>query len=112
VKVRLDIGLQIHLDHLLRHAIRYRWDAQLSLPPITFSNPYRAHWWWEVTARAHSIPDLIKVVLKTRLKIFNRLPVDSRCPLVRLYTSVGFPNNLLGNTEWLCFRNRLLPLSG
>ena len=39
----------------------------------------------------------------------SALPIDTRSPLVRLYTMVGLPNNLLGNIKRFCFSNRLLP---
>ena len=109
MKNRLYFGLQIHLDHHLRHAIRYGWDPQPSESPISFGNIYRAYRRRKITPRGHPIPDLIKIVLKTNLKIFDRLPIDSRCPLVRLYPTIGFPDHLLGNTIRLCFSNRLLP---
>src|SRR5210317_741872 len=109
MKNRIYFGFQIHLDHHLRHAIRYGGYTQPSGSPISFGYVYRAYRRRKITARGHPIPDLIKIVLKTNLKILDRLPIDSRSPLVRLYPTIGFPYHLFGNTKRLCFSNRLLP---
>jgi len=100
---------QIHFDHHLRHSIRYGWYSQPPGSPITLGNIYRANRRRKITPRGHPIPDLIQVVFKINLKIFDRLPIDSRCSPVRLYSTIAFPNSLLGNTERPRFSQRFLP---
>jgi hypothetical protein len=109
MKYRCHFRLQIHLDHHLRHTIRYGRYTQPPGSPITLGNIYGANRRREITPRGHSIPDFIQIVFKINLKIFNRLPIDSHRTLVCLYPSKGFSNHMLGNNEWLCFSHRLLP---
>jgi hypothetical protein len=106
---RVHRRLQSRLHHHLRNPIRHSRYTQLSFPTVGFRYFHRPHRRWKVTARRHSIPDLVQVLFQVPLEVRNRLLVDPCRSLVRFYSFVRFPDLPLGNTERLCLTHRLLP---
>src|SRR5215469_5546322 len=59
---RVHRRLQSRLHHHLRNPIRHSRYTQLSFPTVGFRYFHRPHRRWKVTARRHSIPDLVQVL--------------------------------------------------
>ena len=74
---RLDFSFHDLLDHHLRHTICHWGHPQNALSASLFRNGNSAHRWRKVAARAHPIPDLIKVLHKVFVEHLKRLPVHS-----------------------------------
>jgi hypothetical protein len=72
---RLDFSFHNLLDHHLRHTIGHSWYAQKPLSARLFRNGNSAHRWRKVAARAHPIPDLIKIPHKIFVERLERLPI-------------------------------------
>ncbi len=62
-----------------------------------------------IRTRRHPVPDLVQVSLKVLLERRQGNAINATRPAVRPYLSVGVPDQLLRNFEWLCLRQRLLP---
>src|SRR5664279_729480 len=67
-----------------------------------------------IAARAHPIPQPVKVVLQIQLELADRLLIDSRRAFVRRDLPTRLPHQLFGNIKRfrLCSAHRLLPPDG
>jgi hypothetical protein len=82
VEVRLHERLQEPLNHRLSNAVSDRRNPEWPSPAVSLRYVYPSHRRRIVTARRHSVPELVEVVRKISLKVRNRLPVDACRTLV------------------------------
>src|SRR6201995_644965 len=106
-------GLQITFDNFLGDSVRDRRNTQrprfclaVALWDVDPSNRQR-----QVTPRGHPVPELVEVVRKIRLKVCNRLSVNSSRSLIGLHFFEGLPDFLLRNVKRLCLIHRAPPVS-
>jgi len=112
MKHRFQYGLQDSLHNRLGDAIRDRWNSQRPRSSIVLRDVYPANRWRKITARRHSIPDPIEIILQIAIECRNRLAVYSRRSSVCLHPLVCFPYSTLRNTKRFCFVHRSPPLAG
>src|SRR6202043_4149569 len=112
VEVRLHERLQEPLDHRLSNAVGNRRNPEWPSPAVSLRYVYPSHRRRIVTARRHSVPELVEVVRKISLEVRNRLPVDARRTLVGSNPLVGFPYFPFRNVERLCSIQGVPPIAG
>src|SRR5579875_758797 len=100
MELRLQYRFQVSLDYRLSNSVAYRRDSQRTrFPSITLRNVNSAHWRRKIAAGTHPIPDSVEIVAQVSLEILDRLPINPRCPLVRLHLLIRFPHFALRNTK-------------
>jgi hypothetical protein len=91
VERRLHERLQKSFDHHLGDTISNRWYPQRPRFAVAFRYVHPPDRRRKVAARRHPIPELVEVVRKINLEVFDRLTVYSGRTLVGFYPFVGFP---------------------
>ncbi len=111
VELWLDNWFEDHLHHVLSDAVCDRRHSESSFTPVALGDRHQLDWRREVRPRRHSVPDPVEVVLEVELKGLNGLAIHSGSATTGFHPLEGFPYQLLGDVEWLCYSHRLLPVS-
>ena len=99
---RFHLRLQIRPHDRLGDPVRHGGHAEHADPLAScLRYLHRTHRRREVRPRGHPIPELVEVPFQVPLELCDRLPVDTRGPLVGLDLLVGLPDNPLGNLKRL-----------
>src|SRR5215470_2729686 len=110
MEMRVDLGLQTLLNNHLCHPVSYRRNAQRPAPASRFRYLHASNGRRLIAARGHPIPELVQVVGQPRLKLLDRLPINTRRALIGLDLLVGFPDFALRNTKRFGASSPILPL--
>ena len=97
MKMRFQQRLKDDLRGHLCDPIGHRWNTQRPLAATLLGYFHSADRRRKVTARGHSIPQLIQIVLQASLKAFNRLPIDPSSSSVALDRLKRYPHKFLWN---------------
>src|SRR5215510_3229039 len=110
MEVRVDLRLQTLLHDHLCHPVCHRRDSQRPACASRFRFVHTSNRRGLMAARGHTIPEHVQVVGQPRLKLLDRLPINTHRALIGLDPLVGLPDFALRNTKRFGASSPILPL--